>query len=369
MLIRVIRGGLSSDIFKQKAMKYSFLGLFLILSTLCGAQVDTSSKPERLCPNAFNVVKNDKTYTLRYASNHPITEYDKKIKQLIIYVHGARRNGMDYFEWGETAVKSVRKNAETLLIAPQFASAGDLKNHNLDIQHLFWEKNNWRSGDESVSSKTRFMTESFSSYALVDSMIARVCNPKMFPNLKKIIVIGHSAGGQFLQRYAGMTPMPNILSKGLPAERGYQFRFIAMNPSSYVYLDDRRPIKTGDKLTFARPDTTGCNDFNTYPKGFENLNPYAEKVGGETIKKQFLSRDVVFLLGGNDVDMTDPNLDKTCSGNMQGRFRLERGLFFYEYVQTFSKNGKIHRMEVVPNVAHSGDKMINDVIAQKYLFD
>jgi hypothetical protein len=197
---------------------------------------------------------------------------------------------------------------------------------------------------------------------LVDSMISRVCNRKLFPKLKKIIVIGHSAGGQFVQRYAGMTPMPEIL-------RGCKFKFIVMNPSSYLYFDDRRPVKTTTSLSFQRPDSTGCSNFNEYPKGFEKLNPYAAKIGSKMIQDLFLKRDIVFILGGSDVDMNDSSMDKTCSGNMQGRFRLERGQFYYEYVKLFSKKGKIHRIDVVPNVGHNGDKMVNSEITRKYIFE
>ncbi len=333
------------------------------------AQEEAASTTERACPNLFNVVKNDKTYTLRYASNHPINVYNKKIKQLVIYIHGARRNGLDYYDWGETAVKNANKNEETLFISPQFTSEKDLDAHKHNANHLFWANNNWRVGDESVSSKKRQMATTISSFSLVDSMIVRVCNRKLFPKLKKIIVIGHSAGGQFVQRYAGMTPMPEILMAHPEIfGRGYKFRFIVMNPSSYLYFDDRRPVKTATGLSFQRPDTTGCSNFNEYPKGFEKLNPYATNIVSKKIQDQFLARDIVFIMGGSDVDINDSSLDKTCSGNMQGRFRLERGQFYYEYVKLFSKKDKIHRIEVVPNVAHSGDKMVNAEITRKYLF-
>ncbi len=337
--------------------------LFLFaIPILSNAQEDTVKKIERPCPSVFELKKGEKTYSLRYASNHAMTKRNKKIKQLVIYIHGARRNGLDYYEWGEAAVKAANKDASTLFISPQFTSLKDLDDHNHDDTHLFWTNNNWRIGDESVSSKKRKMGETFSSFSLIDSMIARACDPKLFPKLEKIIVIGHSAGGQFVQRYAGMTPMPNI-------QKGYKFRFIIMNSSSYLYFDDRRPLKKDGVLTFAKPDTTGCSDYNQYPKGFEKLNPYAAKIGETTIKQQFLERDIAFILGGSDVDMNDPSMDKTCSGNLQGRFRLERGQFFYEYVKLFSKNEKLHHVEVVPNVAHSGEKMVISKAALQYLFN
>lgn len=346
-----------------KTMKslLSWLIISMLIPMFAQAQDEKPQAIERACPNVFSFSKNKKTYSFRYASNHPIAVQNKKIKQLVIYIHGARRNGLDYYEWGEKAVVSANKNDATLFISPQFNSEKDLEDHKHDGTHLFWVKNNWRIGDESVSSEKRVMEESFSSFSLIDSLIARACNKKLFPNLKRISIIGHSAGGQFVSRYVGMTPMPKIAST-------YQFNFIIMNPSTYLYFDDRRPFKTETGLTFIKPDTSGCPTFNDYPRGMDKLNPYAAKVGVETIKQQFLIRDVSIILGEKDVNMNDSSLDKSCEGNMQGRFRLERGQFFYEYLQLFSNKKKIHQIDVVPDVAHDGDKMVNSKAARWHLF-
>lgn len=340
---------------------FKILLLLFLISNSVKAQDEKPEAVERACPNIFKVNKAGKLYSLRYASNHAMGEKNSKIKQLVIYIHGARRNGLDYYEWGEKAVIAANKNDETLFISPQFTSEKDLQDHNHDASHVFWTNNNWRIGDESVSSKKRMMEDSFSSFALVDSMIARVCSKKLFPKLKKIIIIGHSAGGQFVSRYVGITPMPNVLKK-------YNFSFIVMNPSTYMYLDDRRPVKTETGLTFIKPDTSGCPNFNDYPRGMEKLNPYALKVGVEMIKQQFLNRDICFILGEKDVNVNDSSLDKSCEGNIQGRFRLERGQFFYEYLQLYSNKKKIHQIEVVPDVAHDGDKMVNSKAARWHLF-
>jgi len=326
------------------------------------AQDEKPQAIERACPSIFTFKKNNKIYSFRYASNHSIAEPNKKIKQLVIYIHGARRNGLDYYEWGEKAVNAANKQEETLFFSPQFNSEKDLEDHKHDATHLFWVKNNWRVGDESVSSEKRVMADAFSSFSLIDSVIARACNKKLFPNLKRITVIGHSAGGQFVSRYVGMTPLPNTLPN-------YKFNFIVMNPSTYLYLDDRRPVQTDQGLMFVKPDATDCSSFNDYPRGMEKLNPYAEKVGVETIKQQFLNRDVSIVLGEKDVNVNDSSLDKSCEGNMQGRFRLERGQFYYAYLQLFAKKKKVHQIDVVPEVAHDGDKMVNSQAARWHLFE
>lgn len=325
------------------------------------AQDEKPQAIERACPDVFSFKKQGRTYSFRYASNHPIAVSNKQIKQLVIYIHGARRNGLDYYEWGEKAVNAANKNDETLFISPQFNSEKDLEDHMHDATHLFWVKNNWRIGDESVSSEKRKMEDSFSSFSLVDSLIAHACNKKLFPSLKKITIVGHSAGGQFVSRYVGMTPMPSIVS-------AYTFNFIVMNPSTYLYLDDRRPVKTEKGLTFMKPDTAGCPTYNDYPRGMNKLNPYASKVGVKAIQQLFLKRDISYILGEKDVNMNDSSLDKSCEGNMQGRFRLERGQFFYEYLKLYAKGKKIHQIAVVPDVAHDGDKMINSKAARWSIF-
>jgi hypothetical protein len=337
------------------------LALCLFIPLFGNAQDEKPAAIERACPNVFTFKKNDKPYSFRYASNHPIAEQNKNIKQLVIYIHGARRNGLDYYEWGEKAVNAANKGNETLFISPQFNSEKDLEDHKHDASHLFWVKNNWRIGDESVSSDKRKMDETFSSFSLVDSLIARACNKNLFPSLKKITIIGHSAGGQFVSRYVGMTPLPTMLS-------AYSFNFIVMNPSTYMYLDERRPVRTDMGVTFVKPDVIACSSFNVYPRGMDKLNPYASILGVDKIKQQFLKRDITYILGEKDVNMNDSSLDKTCEGNMQGRFRLERGQFYYEYIQLYSPKKKIHQIAVVPDVAHDGDKMVNSKAARWYLF-
>jgi hypothetical protein len=339
----------------------SWLLISMLIPMFAQAQDEKPQAIERACPSVFSFSKNNKTYSFRYASNHPIAEPNKKITQLVIYIHGARRNGLDYYEWGEKAVNAANKQEETLFFSPQFNSEKDLEDHKHDATHLFWEKNNWRIGDQSVSSEKRAMAESFSSFSLIDSVIARACNQKLFPNLKKITVVGHSAGGQFVSRYVGMTSLPNTL-------KGYKFNFIVMNPSTYLYLDDRRPVQTDKGLAFVKPDAAGCQTYNDYPRGMANLNPYAALVGVETITQQFLKRDIAYILGEKDVNVNDSSLDKSCEGNMQGRFRLERGQFYYAYIQLFAKKKKVHQIDVVPDVAHDGDKMVNSQAARKFMF-
>ncbi|MDH5254632.1 MAG: hypothetical protein OEW72_01840 [Gammaproteobacteria bacterium] len=62
-----------------------------------------------------------------------------------------------------------------------------------------------------------------------------------------VAIVGHSAGGQFVSRYAAGTRL-----KGLT--------FIAANPGSYMYLDRNRPV------------SGVCAGFNDYRYGLDDLN-------------------------------------------------------------------------------------------------
>src|SRR5262249_51528255 len=53
-----------------------------------------------------------------------------------------------------------------------------------------------------------------------------------FPNLKLIVVTGHSAGGQFTHRYAAATHVEKQIR--IP------MRYVVANPSTYLYLDETR---------------------------------------------------------------------------------------------------------------------------------
>ena len=78
----------------------------------------------------------------------------------------------------------------------------------------------WKQGDGSKTSPP------VSSFAALDRLIAGIVRSHRFPGLRHIVVAGHSAGGQFVERYAASTR----LSVRVPV------RYVVANPSSYLYL-------------------------------------------------------------------------------------------------------------------------------------
>ncbi|MCK6370875.1 MAG: hypothetical protein L6Q83_06010, partial [Gammaproteobacteria bacterium] len=203
---------------------------------------------------------------------------------------------------------------DTLVIAPEFQESGP---------GLYWSSSGWKQGDQSKDSQR------VSSFEVLDRMV------EMYHG---VAVVGHSAGGQFVTRYAAGTRLQGLT-------------FIVANPSSYLYLDRSRPF--GSAMT--------CRDYNEYRYGLEDLNDYMSA----GVARDYAERDVIYLLGDRDTKI-DKYLDTGCEANRQGRNRYERGLRFYDHLQ--SRYGRTaHRKVIVKGVGHSPSRMLK--AARPYLPD
>jgi acetyl esterase/lipase len=219
----------------------------------------------------------------------------------VFVIHGVNRNADDYLGYLD--------DLDTLVIAPEFQDSGP---------GLYWSSG-WKRGNRSEDSQR------VSSFEVLDRMV------EMFHGAA---VVGHSAGGQFVTRYAAGTRMQGLT-------------YIVANPSSYMYLDDSRPVG-GD-----------CPDFNEYGYGLEELNSYMS-VG---VAPDYPDRNVIYMLGSLDTKV-DKHLDTSCEANRQGRNRYDRGVHFYEHLARHYRR-PVHRKVVVADVGHSPSRMLN--AARPYL--
>jgi len=313
---------------------------------------------ERSCPEIFEMHKDGGRQVLRYASNHSLDKTDTAIRTLLVYVHGLHRTAMNYYDYGEEAVRAAHEKKTTLLITPRYTNDEDMAAMRPSKEFLYWRKAEWKDGYESVRDELGVQPARMSSYEVMDSLIEAVVNSGRFPNLHRIVVAGHSAGGQFVDRYSAVSPLPDLLT-------GVRFRFIVMNPSSYLYPDNLRPAQDG---SFVVPDSSACPGYNRYPKGLTELNTYARAAGPERILQNMLERDIVFLLGGDDTNMEDPDLDVSCAGNLQGKYRLVRGMYYIGHISSFPGYGGKKSFSIIRGVGHEGD-MISTAEARKWVFE
>jgi hypothetical protein len=321
------------------------------------ARTARTSRTARSCPDVFRTRKDGETLALRYVSNFSLNRRDTAVRTLLIFIHGLHRNAMGYFDDAVDAVRSAGQRKTSLVIAPQYANEEDMEEFRLGGDFLYWNKAKWKDGNASLMTPSRIQQVSMSSYEVLDSLISSVLTSGNFPNIRRVVVAGHSAGGQFVDRYSVTTPIPDLWTS-------VSFRFIVMNPSSYLYPDGRRPASDG---SFNVPDSSACPEYNHYPKGMAGLNAYAEAAGAGRILQNMLQRDIFYLLGGEDTDMDDPDLDVSCAGNMEGDYRLARGMYFISYISAFPGYGSKKNFAMVKGVGHTG-RLIESYEAIKWIF-
>jgi hypothetical protein len=195
-----------------------------------------------------------------------------------------------------------------------------------------------------------------SSYGAVDRILLILGDSMRFPNLEKVVVTGHSAGGQYAHRFAAGSRVED----GLPHLR---FRYIVANPSTYLYLGPER-ARVGDEA-FGIPDKVTCPSYNDWHYGLEDLNPYMAEMSLPEIRKQMVRRDVVYMVG--DQDTGSAMLDVSCGAMLQGVNRYFRGLTLFAFMTAYHPSHG-HRLFEVPDVGHSSRGIYTSEVGQTVLF-
>lgn len=290
--------------------------------------------------------------TFSYLSSYELDKKDESITRLVIVIHGVTRNAEGYFQ----AIAPVVVKENTVLIAPHFLTAEDP----LKQKQLHWTSSGWKRGDKS----TEEYSFRYSSFEILDTLITTVL--RKLPKVNEIIVVGHSAGGQFVHRYAAGNQKEGSL-------RGVKMKYVVVNPSSYLYLNDKRWDEKSHSFT-APLTTTGilldirnilaCPDYDEYAKGLQNLNAYMRSVGEQRLQKNLVNRKVVYLLGSADTG--EAQLDTSCAAMLQGKDRFERGNIFVEHLNTFFPKNNALKI-IVSGVGHNSAKMFQSAEGRRVL--
>jgi hypothetical protein len=268
--------------------------------------------------------------------SHNLKTVNTKIEKVIITIHGSERNADTYFKSIEAMATREGISDKTIVISPHFKEAHDV----LRPQEFYFSSEGWLSGDEALNN------QAVSSFEVIDYVISLLANKSIFPNLKEIVMTGHSAGGQLIQRYAAGSE----IDENYPS---IHFRYIVANPGSYLYLTKKRPVKS----------TLRCN-FNDYKYGLDRLNPYMQKKLSK-INEQYAAKEVVYFLGEQDI--ISENIDQSCPAQYQGKNRLERGRLYKAQLEVEFPKAK-HYLISVPGVGHTQYGMYTSPLGQKVLF-
>ena len=161
------------------------------------------------------------------------------------------------------------------------------------------QNDDWRGGGDAQGTH-------LSSYDVIDLIFKTLGDKALFPNLKRVVLTGYSAGGQFVGRYAAV-------GKGEMRD-GVELEYAAMAPSTELRLD---------------PDVR-------WHYGIKDRPRYSAQLTREQMLKNLSSRRVWRACGTADVKVAPfTSLDSCPEAMAQGANRYERFKNFEQYLKQF----------------------------------
>lgn len=313
----------------------------------------------------------DGTFQVAYYSNmgdiYVASDAHLAVETAFIMIHGSARNADDYFCAALSLLDDDKDRREsTLVITPLFSSPEDA---GLMGSLLLWAdhdvryplSHSWRYGADAMNAP-------ISSYQVLDSIVEYLESATVsFPNLKRIAVAGHSAGGQVTHRWSLLSSSP-----AWEGSSRAEIVSIVANPRSYCYLDERRIQKDG---SFAVPDvddTAVCSTYNTWQWGLDEGGyvpcPYKDRAleltSAKTMAERFARRQVVYLSGELDLLRTN---DRCETSVFQGNNRQERAKHYYSGLQEYFGR-QVHELNIVTGSPHDHSLMFQSSQGEHAIF-
>ena len=157
----------------------------------------------------------------------------------------------------------------------------------------------WRGGGDAVGT-------TFSSFDAIDCIFAALGDRKLYPNLRRVVLTGFSAGGQFVGRYVAV-------GKGKVRD-GVTVEYAAMAPSTELRLD--RDIR--------------------WHYGLKDRPRYSAALSYDEIYRNLSTRHVRRACGTKDDLCGSGNTVDSCPAAMaQGRSRIERFRSLEQYLKKY----------------------------------
>ena len=298
----------------------------------------------------------------------PLETRNESVTRALVVVHGAQRDADNYFRSSLAAAFLAEALDSTIVIAPRMASAAGNCHDTLAANEISWNCNSWRSGGPAISNPD------VTSFDFLDEILRKLARKDVFPNLKRIVVAGHSAGGQVVNRYE--------MSNRVHDRLGVAISYVVANPSSYAWPDSTRPTDLAYSVQAHAPGyvpevgpnaapfvnfngARDCTTFDQWPYGFKSRSGYTAQESDDQLKKQLATRPTTYLLGQLDV-LPLGGFDGSCSAMAQGPTRLARGQAFAKFVN--EKLGAHHVVKIVRECGHNARCMFTSEDALPLLF-
>merc|ERR1711976_852769 len=196
---------------------------------LLGVSPFVSSKCEKTCTSAVRdrlEIESSGYFNAYYRDSRrgSLGVKDETLEYVLLYNHGNGQNGDQHFCVMQQNVRQYFcKNDDNdcidinkaYVVAPQFDGPEMRKSQ--DEICFDSATDPWNGGDESLPECSN---PTFSSFTILDNILASFLDREKYPNLKKVVAAGHSGGGQTIGRYALGSNIDDRFSK-----IGVEFQF------------------------------------------------------------------------------------------------------------------------------------------------
>ena len=180
----------------------------------------------------------------------------------------------------------------------------------------------WRGGGVATDTE-------LSSFDVIDAMLTKLSDTTLFPRLKRVVLVGFSAGGQFVGRYVAVGKCP--VRDGLTVE------YVVLSPSTEFLYDDSYD----------------------WHYGLKNRPAYPAATTDGQIMANLTSRRVWRGVGTKDTGTG--GLDMTDAANAQGENRYERQHNFKTLInEKYPDWAKMTTFKDIPGAGHSNAAVYSD---------
>lgn len=295
-----------------------------------------------------------------------------KAQRIVMVLQGKPRDAWRYPNLmrytGMCAVSNpdLSVNQEDYIVtAPIIYNTDDLKAGGAQATDLVWSGGSWATGGITKGPGDT----TYTTFKALDALVSQWFNTTMFPNVKSVVIAGHSAGAILAQRYA-------ILREEVEGEDENMKWFIS-DAGAYAWPSDDRPIENPPESNGCKSNAENCEMTpacdarkNEWPYGLNisdpsTMNVYARsriQKDKQGLLNTYLNRRIQYTYAELDNGPGDTH----CEAQYQGASHIERGTNLMKALQQAGAKGA--SWTFVPNATHVDEELFIDPASQSWLF-
>lgn len=239
-------------------------------------------------------------------AEHPVKVWysappDLAAADILVVMPGTNRNAEDY----RTDWVPLTEDRNTLVLVPEFAED--------DFPGTSYNLGNMTDEDDDLRPREQW------AFTIIEELFDAAVEATG-SSAGDYALFGHSAGAQFVHRFVEFMPQARIRTA------------VAANAGWYTTL----------------------NEDEDFPYGLDGAPAQLDDMD------EAFSRDLVILVGADDIDPRDDSLQRDDRTDEQGTNRLERGLNFYLTAREAADDVSAKfgwRLMVLPGIAHDHARM------------